>query len=124
MFLSLHLQSRTNQYKEQYRFVNFFLKKGVEDREDAKWEGIQLYEAVDHSGSEHDTVGQPVMHASAAKHATGEAVFCDDVRLMQVGSVFYIFIMIPHRFVMKWSLRIGPVDACVLGSVHVSVYSQ
>ena len=41
--------------------------------------GIQLYEEVSPGQLEQDAVGRPLMHQSAAKHATGEAVYCDDV---------------------------------------------
>ncbi|XP_045150821.1 aldehyde oxidase 3-like isoform X2 [Echinops telfairi] len=41
--------------------------------------GIQSYERVDPQQPPQDPVGRPVMHQSGVKHATGEAVFCDDM---------------------------------------------
>ncbi|XP_075385065.1 aldehyde oxidase 3-like [Tenrec ecaudatus] len=41
--------------------------------------GIQSYECVDPQQLPQDPVGRPVMHQSGVKHATGEAVFCDDM---------------------------------------------
>jgi len=35
---------------------------------------------VDPGQSPQDPVGRPIMHQSGIKHATGEAVFIDDIR--------------------------------------------
>lgn len=32
---------------------------------------------------QNDMVGRPMMHLSALKHATGEAVYCDDLPLYE-----------------------------------------
>ncbi|XP_062958710.1 aldehyde oxidase 4 [Cynocephalus volans] len=42
-------------------------------------QGIQMFQCVDPYQSPQDPVGHPVMHQSAIKHATGEAVFIDDM---------------------------------------------
>uniref|UniRef100_A0A8D0PBP2 aldehyde oxidase n=1 Tax=Sus scrofa TaxID=9823 RepID=A0A8D0PBP2_PIG len=42
-------------------------------------QGIQMFQCVDPSQPPQDPVGHPVMHQSAIKHATGEAVFVDDM---------------------------------------------
>uniref|UniRef100_A0A8D0W2C0 xanthine dehydrogenase n=1 Tax=Sus scrofa TaxID=9823 RepID=A0A8D0W2C0_PIG len=42
-------------------------------------QGIQTFQCVDPSQPPQDPVGHPVMHQSAIKHATGEAVFVDDM---------------------------------------------
>uniref|UniRef100_A0A8C1ND72 xanthine dehydrogenase n=1 Tax=Cyprinus carpio TaxID=7962 RepID=A0A8C1ND72_CYPCA len=39
---------------------------------------VQLYQAVP-PGYSDDVVGQPIMHLSALKQATGEAIYCDDI---------------------------------------------
>ncbi|KAM9248183.1 aldehyde oxidase 3-like [Dugong dugon] len=41
--------------------------------------GIQSYECVDPQQHPQHPVGRPIMHKSDIKHATGEAVFCDDM---------------------------------------------
>ncbi|KAM4836126.1 LOW QUALITY PROTEIN: aldehyde oxidase 3-like [Thomomys bottae] len=41
--------------------------------------GMQSFESVDSQQLPEDPVGRPIMHQSAIKHATGEAVFCDDM---------------------------------------------
>ncbi|XP_069851953.1 aldehyde oxidase 4-like [Dipodomys merriami] len=41
--------------------------------------GIQMFQCVDPHQSPQDPVGHPVMHQSAIKHTTGEAVFVDDI---------------------------------------------
>ncbi|XP_051841866.1 aldehyde oxidase 3-like isoform X2 [Antechinus flavipes] len=41
--------------------------------------GTQAYECIDSQKSPQDPVGRPVMHQSGIKHATGEAIFCDDM---------------------------------------------
>ncbi|KAB5562555.1 hypothetical protein PHYPO_G00019190 [Pangasianodon hypophthalmus] len=40
---------------------------------------VQLYQVVPPGQSPDDVVGRPVMHLSALKQATGEAVYCDDI---------------------------------------------
>ncbi|XP_058665981.1 aldehyde oxidase [Ammospiza caudacuta] len=42
-------------------------------------QSIQIYQDVDPSQSPQDPVGRPVMHQSGIKHATGEAVYIDDL---------------------------------------------
>ncbi|XP_021105460.1 aldehyde oxidase 2-like isoform X2 [Heterocephalus glaber] len=41
--------------------------------------GLQTYQSVDPQQPSQDPVGRPIMHLSGLKHATGEAVFCDDL---------------------------------------------
>ncbi|NXL94780.1 AOXB oxidase, partial [Alectura lathami] len=43
-------------------------------------QGVQLYQDVDPGQSPQDPVGRPIMHQSGIKHATGEAVYIDDLR--------------------------------------------
>lgn len=40
-------------------------------------------QAVPEGQSQDDVVGRPMMHLSAAKQATGEALYCDDVPLYE-----------------------------------------
>ncbi|NXK26041.1 AOXB oxidase, partial [Arenaria interpres] len=42
--------------------------------------GVQIYQDVDSGQSPQDPVGRPIMHQSGIKHATGEAVYIDDIR--------------------------------------------
>ncbi|KAL1770760.1 aldehyde oxidase 4 [Sigmodon hispidus] len=43
-------------------------------------QGVQMFQCVDPKQPQQDPVGRPVMHQSAIKHATGEAVFVDDIQ--------------------------------------------
>ncbi|NWX23762.1 AOXB oxidase, partial [Aegotheles bennettii] len=43
-------------------------------------QGVQIYQDVDPAQSPQDPVGRPIMHQSSIKHATGEAVYIDDIR--------------------------------------------
>ncbi|KFP51668.1 Aldehyde oxidase, partial [Cathartes aura] len=43
-------------------------------------QGVQIYQDVDPRQSPQDPVGRPIMHQSGIKHATGEAVYTDDIR--------------------------------------------
>ncbi|XP_069851873.1 aldehyde oxidase 3-like isoform X1 [Dipodomys merriami] len=45
-------------------------------------QGMQSFECVDPQQPPHDPVGRPIMHQSGIKHATGEAVFCDDMPVL------------------------------------------
>lgn len=42
-----------------------------------------ILQAVPEGRSKEDMVGRPMMHLSALKQATGEAVYCDDVPLYE-----------------------------------------
>uniref|UniRef100_A0A663MGR1 Aldehyde oxidase 1 n=1 Tax=Athene cunicularia TaxID=194338 RepID=A0A663MGR1_ATHCN len=42
-------------------------------------QSIQIYQDIEPSQSPQDPVGRPVMHQSGIKHATGEAVYVDDL---------------------------------------------
>nr|XP_038939552.1 aldehyde oxidase 2 isoform X1 [Rattus norvegicus] len=42
-------------------------------------QGVQTYQRVNSHQPLQDPVGRPIMHLSGLKHATGEAVFCDDI---------------------------------------------
>ncbi|XP_047727079.1 aldehyde oxidase [Prionailurus viverrinus] len=44
--------------------------------------GVQRYQNVDSHQSLQDPVGRPIMHLSGLKHATGEAIFCDDIPMV------------------------------------------
>ncbi|XP_042260124.1 xanthine dehydrogenase/oxidase isoform X3 [Thunnus maccoyii] len=44
---------------------------------------VQIYQAVPEGRSQDDVVGRPMMHLSALKQATGEAIYCDDVPLYE-----------------------------------------
>uniref|UniRef100_A0A3Q2NRA5 Xanthine dehydrogenase n=1 Tax=Fundulus heteroclitus TaxID=8078 RepID=A0A3Q2NRA5_FUNHE len=44
---------------------------------------VQVYQAVPEGQSLGDVVGRPIMHLSALKQATGEAMYCDDVPLYE-----------------------------------------
>ncbi|XP_060050166.1 aldehyde oxidase 2 isoform X2 [Erinaceus europaeus] len=41
--------------------------------------GVQRFQNVDSQQPLQDPVGRPIMHLSGFKHATGEAMFCDDI---------------------------------------------
>lgn len=43
----------------------------------------RIIQAVPEGRSQEDMVGRPMMHLSALKQATGEAVYCDDVPLYE-----------------------------------------
>ncbi|NP_001041597.1 aldehyde oxidase 2 [Canis lupus familiaris] len=45
-------------------------------------QGVQRYQSVDSHQSLQDPVGRPIVHLSGLKHATGEAIFCDDIPTM------------------------------------------
>ncbi|KAG5266149.1 hypothetical protein AALO_G00250340 [Alosa alosa] len=40
---------------------------------------VQLYQTVPPGQSADDVIGRPIMHLSALKQATGEAIYCDDI---------------------------------------------
>ncbi|CAH1790691.1 unnamed protein product [Owenia fusiformis] len=73
-------------------FFKFFLQvksykvklhgKDLTAIKDYEWEerkSVQIFEKVPEGQQEIDPVGRPVPHVSAAKQATGEAIYCDDM---------------------------------------------
>lgn len=44
----------------------------------------QCFEIKGNITNNYDTIGKPVPHASAMKHATGEAIYCDDIPVLNV----------------------------------------
>uniref|UniRef100_A0A671RAJ9 xanthine dehydrogenase n=1 Tax=Sinocyclocheilus anshuiensis TaxID=1608454 RepID=A0A671RAJ9_9TELE len=55
-------------------FVKFYLLFQLDSPS-----SVQLYQAVPPGHNNDDVVGHPIMHLSALKHATGEAIYCDDI---------------------------------------------
>ncbi|XP_052605482.1 aldehyde oxidase 2 [Peromyscus californicus insignis] len=55
------------------------LLSALEDFQVTLPQGVQTYQRVDPRQPLQDPVGRPIMHLSGLKHATGEAVFCDDI---------------------------------------------
>nr|AAI38877.1 Aldehyde oxidase 3 [Mus musculus] len=49
--------------------------------------GMQSFQDVDFQQPLQDPIGRPIMHQSGIKHATGEAVFCDDMSVLP-GELF------------------------------------
>ncbi|ELW62680.1 Aldehyde oxidase [Tupaia chinensis] len=45
-------------------------------------QGVQTYQSVTPHQPLQDPVGRPIMHLSGLKHATGEAIFCDDIPMV------------------------------------------
>ncbi|KAE8580256.1 hypothetical protein XENTR_v10024375 [Xenopus tropicalis] len=54
-------------------------------------ENVQLYQDVSSRQSVQDPIGRPIMHYSGIKHATGEAVYCDDMPCVD-GELFLYFV--------------------------------
>lgn len=46
-------------------------------------DSLLFLQAVPDRQSQEDVVGRPIMHLSALKQATGEAVYCDDVPMYE-----------------------------------------
>ncbi|XP_077439045.1 xanthine dehydrogenase/oxidase [Vanacampus margaritifer] len=44
---------------------------------------VQIYQEVPQTQNQDDVLGHPMMHLSALKQATGEAVYCDDIPLFE-----------------------------------------
>ena len=58
--------------------------------------GVQLYEKTDEGQLAVDAVGRPVVHVSAVKQATGEAVYIDDMPPLE-GTYMYTYMIIHVR---------------------------
>ncbi|KAM4627024.1 aldehyde oxidase-like isoform 1-T1 [Discoglossus pictus] len=58
-------------------------------------ESIQTYEDVSPDQPSQDPVGRPIVHKSGLKHATGEAVYCDDMPSVD-GELYLYFVTSPR----------------------------
>ncbi|XP_011496569.1 PREDICTED: xanthine dehydrogenase-like, partial [Ceratosolen solmsi marchali] len=54
--------------------------------------GSQYYQTVSEDQSSIDLIGRPLIHASAFKQASGEAIYCDDIARFE-GELYLAFIM-------------------------------
>ncbi|XP_029462074.1 aldehyde oxidase-like isoform X2 [Rhinatrema bivittatum] len=52
---------------------------------------VQMYQDVAPDQLSQDPIGRPIIHQSGVKHATGEAVYCDDMPVID-GELFLAFI--------------------------------
>uniref|UniRef100_A0A3P8SP05 Xanthine dehydrogenase n=1 Tax=Amphiprion percula TaxID=161767 RepID=A0A3P8SP05_AMPPE len=66
-----------------YKFYLTVLQKAATVHHLETPTSVQIYQAVPEGWSQDDVVGRPIMHLSAMKQATGEAVYCDDVPLYE-----------------------------------------
>ncbi|XP_013367307.1 PREDICTED: aldehyde oxidase 2 isoform X1 [Chinchilla lanigera] len=77
-------------------------------------QGMQTYQRVDPQQPSQDPVGRPVMHLSGLKHATGEAVFCDDLpRVDRELSMALVTSTRPHARIVS----VDPAEALRLPGV-------
>ncbi|XP_048257190.1 xanthine dehydrogenase/oxidase-like [Haliotis rufescens] len=77
----------------------------VKDIERRVSEGVQLYEAVPDDQDPTDAVGRPLVHTSALQQTTGEAVYIDDMPMID-GELYAAFV-----FSTKAHAKILSVDA-------------
>ncbi|XP_068926204.1 aldehyde oxidase-like [Petaurus breviceps papuanus] len=54
-------------------------ESGLEDFHSKHYETVLRYQKVDTKQFPQDPIGRPIMHLSGIKHATGEAIYCDDI---------------------------------------------
>ncbi|XP_044525600.1 aldehyde oxidase-like [Gracilinanus agilis] len=55
----------------------------LEDFHSKHYETILRYQKVDKKQFPQDPIGRPIMHLSGIKHATGEAIYCDDMPALE-----------------------------------------
>ncbi|NP_001289859.1 aldehyde oxidase 2 [Saimiri boliviensis] len=66
----------------RYSEISEGFLSALEDFPVAIPQGVQTYQSVDPHQPLQDPVGRPIMHLSGLKHATGEAIFCDDIPMV------------------------------------------
>ncbi|XP_066134993.1 aldehyde oxidase [Saccopteryx bilineata] len=66
-------------------------ESALEDLHSRHHWSILKYQNVDPKQLPQDPVGHPIMHLSGIKHATGEAIYCDDMPAME-GELFLAFV--------------------------------
>ncbi|XP_052048190.1 aldehyde oxidase 4 [Apodemus sylvaticus] len=74
-------------------------------------QGIQMFQCVDPKQPQKDPVGHPIMHQSGIKHATGEAIFVDD--MPPIDQELYLAVVTSTRAHAKiTSLDVSEALAC------------
>ncbi|XP_013100415.2 xanthine dehydrogenase-like [Stomoxys calcitrans] len=81
----------------------------------------QLFEKVTSSQSKCDPIGRPLVHASAFKQVTGEAMYCDDTPHME--NELYLALVLSTRAHAK-ILNINPSEALSMPGVHCFLSSK
>ncbi|XP_018406133.1 PREDICTED: xanthine dehydrogenase [Cyphomyrmex costatus] len=79
----------------------------------------QYYQVVPKSQKSHDLIGRPIVHTSAFKQATGEAIYCDD--MPKFAKELYLALVLSTRAHAK-ILKIDPSKALSMDGV-VSFFS-
>ncbi|CAL1688978.1 unnamed protein product [Lasius platythorax] len=74
----------------------------------------QYYQVVPKDQESHDLIGRPIVHASAFKQATGEAIYCDD--MPKYAKELYLTLVLSTRAHAK-ILRIDPTKALSMEGV-------
>uniref|UniRef100_A0A8D0E4N7 FAD-binding PCMH-type domain-containing protein n=1 Tax=Salvator merianae TaxID=96440 RepID=A0A8D0E4N7_SALMN len=72
-------QGLKSMYPSMYPDLPAEYASALGDFNDKPPQGMQIYQDVDANQPPQDPVGRPIMHQSGIKHATGEAVFVDDI---------------------------------------------
>lgn len=80
----------------------------------------QYYQVVPKDQESYDLIGRPIVHASAFKQATGEAIYCDD--MPKYAEELYLALVLSTRAHAK-ILRIDPTKALSMEGV-VSFFSS
>ncbi|XP_030065867.1 aldehyde oxidase 1 [Microcaecilia unicolor] len=68
-------------------------------------QNTQIYQDVSPGQLSQDPVGRPIVHQSGIKHATGEAVYCDDMQVIE-GELFLAFVTStrPHAKIISMNV--------------------
>ncbi|XP_063958717.1 xanthine dehydrogenase/oxidase-like isoform X1 [Lytechinus pictus] len=82
---------------------------------DGPVEGVQFFQEVSSGQPDHDPVGRPISHKAAYQHATGEAVYIDD--MPRISGELHMAFVYSGRAHAK-IISIDPSNALAMDSVH------
>ncbi|XP_072835150.2 aldehyde oxidase isoform X2 [Pogona vitticeps] len=77
------LKQLNQMHPSRYEAVPVEYVSTLDDFRSSLPKGSQKYQDINPEQLPHDTVGCPLMHLAAIKHATGEALYCDDIHPVQ-----------------------------------------
>ncbi|CAM5147772.1 unnamed protein product [Eretmochelys imbricata] len=80
-------------------------------------QGMQTYQDVDPVQPPQDPVGRPIMHQSGINHATGEAVYCNDIRA--VDEELFLAVVTSSRAHAKIVICVGQIVCAVVAESAV-----
>ncbi|XP_019698850.2 xanthine dehydrogenase [Harpegnathos saltator] len=115
----VHISKQLSQYTSDVELMSKELESASDCFHYKAPKSSQYYQVVPKDQEVHDSLGRPIVHASAFKQATGEALYCDDIP--RFTEELYLALVLSTRAHAK-ILKVDPTKALSMEGV-VSFFS-